>query len=77
MKIRNIHIQHYKRFTDLTISDLPQTAKLIVLVGPNGCGKTSLFEAFNHWYRWSGFSSKGDKLYSVKKEEGVDDSFGD
>jgi len=77
MKIRNIHIQHYKRFTDLTIAGLPATAKLIVLVGPNGCGKTSLFEAFNHWYKWRGFGNGGDKLYSIKKEEGVDDTIGD
>ena len=73
MKIRKIHIQHFKRFTDLTIEGIPVTAKLVVLVGPNGCGKTSLFEAFNHWYKWRGFGSAGDKLYSIKKEDGVDD----
>ena len=72
MKIKNIHIKHYKRFTDLTITNLPEKAKFIVLVGPNGCGKTSLFEAFNHWYRLNGFSLTGDKTYSIKKEEGVD-----
>ena len=74
MKIKDIHIQHYKRFTDLTVTGIPATAKLIVLVGPNGCGKTSLFEAFNHWYRWRGFMRIGDKIYSIKKEDGVDDS---
>lgn len=72
MKISNIYIQHYKRFTDLTITGLPSTAKLVVLVGPNGCGKTSLFEAFNHWYKWKGFSCVGDMLYSLKKEDGID-----
>lgn len=71
MKIQNIHIQHYKRFTDLVVTGLPITAKLVVLVGPNGCGKTSLFEAFNHWYKWKGFSRVDDMLYSVKKEDGV------
>ena len=71
MKIRSVHIQHYKRFTDLKVKGLPATAKLVVLVGPNGCGKTSLFEAFNHWYKWKGFSSADDAIYSVKKEEGV------
>lgn len=72
MKIKDIHIEHFKRFTDLTIIGLPETAKLVVLVGPNGCGKTSLFEAFNHWYRWKGFSTVGDMSFSVKKEDGVD-----
>ena len=77
MKLRNIHIQHYKRFTDLTIADIPDTAKLVVLVGPNGCGKTSLFEAFNYWYRFRGFNTIGDKIYSLKKEDGIDYARGD
>lgn len=77
MKIRDIHIEHYKRFTNLTITELPETAKLVVLVGPNGCGKTSLFEAFNYWYRWKGFSNVGDKTYSIKKETGVNYNTGD
>lgn len=72
MKIQDVHIQHYKRFTDLTITGLPATAKLVVLVGPNGCGKTSLFEAFNHWYMYEGFRTYADKDYSIKKEEGFD-----
>lgn len=74
MKIKSIHLEHYKRFTNLTIQGLPETAKMVVLVGPNGCGKTSLFEAFNHWYRLNGFSNTGDRTYCVKKEDGVDDS---
>ena len=72
MKIKSIHIKHYNRFTDLTITNLPEKARLIVLVGPNGCGKTSLFEAFNHWYRLNGFFATGDKTYSIKREEGID-----
>ena len=67
MKIQEIKVRKFKRFTDLTINGLPETAKLIVLVGPNGCGKTSLFEAFNHWYKWHGFRNPGDESYSFKK----------
>ena len=70
MKISKIHIQHFKRFTDLTIQCIPTTAKLVVLVGPNGCGKTSLFEAFNYWYMSKGFSTYSDKDFNVKEEEG-------
>lgn len=77
MKLKRIHIEHFKRFTDLTIRNLPDTARMVVLVGPNGCGKTSLFEAFNHWYRLRGFSTVGDKTYNVKKEQGVDLSIED
>lgn len=68
MKIKKIHLDHFKRFTDLTISDIPESAKLIVLVGPNGCGKTSLFEAFNHWYKYKSFNVAGDKSYYIKND---------
>ncbi|MBR4631892.1 MAG: AAA family ATPase [Elusimicrobia bacterium] len=69
MKIKEIRINNFKRFTDLTITGIPETAKLVVLVGPNGCGKTSLFEAFNVWYQIKGFSMLGthDYQYYIKK----------
>jgi predicted ATPase len=51
MKIKEIKITNAKRFTDLTIKDIPASAKLVVLVGPNGSGKSSIFEFFNHWYQ--------------------------
>ena len=53
MKIQEVHLNKFKRFTDLTIKDIPESVKLVVLVGPNGCGKTSIFEAFNHWYKYN------------------------
>lgn len=50
MHLRDIHLSHYKRFTDLRIPGLPPTARLIVLTGPNGVGKSSLFDAFKVWH---------------------------
>jgi len=38
-------VKSFKRFHDLVISDLPASARLIVLAGPNGTGKSSLFDA--------------------------------
>lgn len=67
MKIKSIHIENFKRFTDLTIQNIPQTAKLVVLVGPNGCGKTSVFEAFNHWYRWRGWGRGANDIVYAEK----------
>ncbi|GGF44279.1 AAA family ATPase [Echinicola rosea] len=68
MKIKEIKINRFKRFTDLTVTEIPSTAKLVVLVGPNGSGKTSLFEAFYHFYRFKGFNSRGQQDYLEKKD---------
>lgn len=68
MKIKSIHIKNFKRFSDLTIQNIPETAKLVVLVGPNGCGKTSVFEAFNQWYKLHKWHhGYNDNLYLVKQ----------
>lgn len=69
MKIKEIRIKQFRRFTDLTIKDIPESAKLVILVGPNGSGKTSLFEAFYHWYKWHGYRATGDRDYYIKKGE--------
>jgi predicted ATPase len=45
MKIKSIKLKDFKRFTDLTIEGLPETAQLVVMIGPNGCGKSSVFDA--------------------------------
>ena len=46
MRIKSVRLKNYKRFTELTIADLPETARLVVLVGPNGTGKSSVFDSF-------------------------------
>ena len=66
MKIKNIELNDFKRFTHLTINNIPSTAKLVVLVGPNGSGKTSFMEALNHFYKYSGYSDIGDYHYLSK-----------
>ena len=49
MKIKSIKLKDFKRFTDLTIEGLPETAKLVVMIGPNGCGKSSVFDALDFY----------------------------
>jgi predicted ATPase len=69
MRVSAIHLKNFKRFTDLVIREIPKTAKLIVVVGPNGCGKSSLFDAFLHWYRHNaGFGIHQDTLYYRKDQ---------
>jgi len=47
MKIKKIELKNYKRFTDFTVNNISASVKLVLVVGPNGSGKTSLFDAFN------------------------------
>ncbi len=61
MRIRDIYLTGFKRFTDLTIEGIPDTAKLVVLVGPSGSGKSSLFDAINAWGK--------DHTYSIYDPE--------
>jgi len=70
MRITSIKLKNFKRFSDLEITGIPETAKLVVLVGPNGCGKSSLFDALLHWYRTRvGFGYNGDEIYYRKNKE--------
>lgn len=47
--LSHIRIVGFKRFKDLTITGLPPSVRLVVLAGPNGRGKSSLFDAFRRW----------------------------
>ena len=66
MKIKQIELRNFKRFTRLIVENIPETAKLVVLVGPNGSGKTSFMEALNHYYRYIGYNNIGDYHYLRK-----------
>lgn len=46
MQIQKIRLQNFKRFTDLTIEGIPENTKLVLLIGANGSGKSSIFDAF-------------------------------
>ncbi len=47
MKIRSLQLKNFKRFTDLTLEGIPDNAKLVLLIGSNGSGKSSVFDAFD------------------------------
>lgn len=46
MKISRVKLEKFRRFLDLEICNLPDSARLVILAGPNGNGKSSLFDAF-------------------------------
>ena len=46
MKVSKVIIKDFKRFKDLTLDLGRNPAKIIALVGTNGCGKSSVLDAF-------------------------------
>ena len=46
MRVSKIQIKDFKRFHDLTIDLGKEPKKIIALIGPNGCGKSSVLDAF-------------------------------
>nr|WP_246409288.1 AAA family ATPase [Kaistia hirudinis] len=70
----NAHITRFRRFAELTVQDIPASAKLVVLAGPNGSGKSSLFDALLLRYRIdTGYGWNGDTKYYDRPQDPVVD----
>lgn len=67
MRIKKVELSNFKRFTHLIVEGIPESVKLVILVGPNGSGKTSFMEAMNHFYKCAGYGDSGDYHYLSKK----------
>ena len=52
MRLKRVTIKEFRRFTDLTVQRIPATARLVMLAGPNGYGKSSFFDALYTWHNW-------------------------
>ncbi len=46
MRLRSVELKNFKRFTDLRIEGIPDDARLVLMIGANGSGKSSVFDAF-------------------------------
>jgi AAA15 family ATPase/GTPase len=72
MRISQIHLKNFKRFTDLKINLGEKSPKLILLIGANGSGKSGVFDAFElasslpQPTNWSGQKKLN---YYLKKQE--------
>ena len=69
MRIKNVKVSGFKRFTNLTIGDIPEPAQLVVVTGPNGSGKSAIFEALNVYRRTSRFGVPHDPTYFNKGDD--------
>ena len=65
MRVKTVKLVEFKRFDDLTIDLGPTPKKIVGLVGPNGCGKSSIFDAFELLLqRFRSRGSEGTQFYS-------------
>ena len=77
MKIKRVQLKNgYKRFFDLTIDLGEHPKRIIALVGPNGCGKSSvldglLFQA-NPWGHIGNTGTKDHEYHSMNRTPNFD-----
>ncbi|AUR51534.1 AAA family ATPase [Aquella oligotrophica] len=65
MRIKKIQLKQFKRFDDLTLDLGNEPRKIIALVGPNGCGKSSIFDAFEAKLKnFRNYGDEGNTFYS-------------
>ncbi len=67
MHLKSLKLKDFRGFSDLTLTGIPPGARLVMLIGPNGTGKSSLFDAL---LIWSGANSVGmnwDRTFHLKQ----------
>ncbi|MDO8501007.1 MAG: AAA family ATPase [Gemmatimonadaceae bacterium] len=64
MRIQRLRLKGFKRFDDLTIDLGEHPARIVALVGPNGCGKSSVFDAFEEKLKDVKGASQGSESQS-------------
>ena len=50
MRLKSVTLNKFRIFSSLIVKGVPEEARLIILVGPNGCGKSCFFDALHSWH---------------------------
>lgn len=69
MRITRLQLKNFKRFSDLTIEKIPDSSKLVLLIGSNGSGKSSVFDAFEYINKKNKRSLVSDLEYYSKDKK--------
>ena len=65
MRVKTLKLVGFKRFDDLTIDLGPTPQKIVALVGPNGCGKSTIFDSFEQQLQsFRNHGSEDEEFYS-------------
>jgi ABC-type iron transport system FetAB ATPase subunit len=75
MKIKELELTNFKRFSHLRISNIPVSSKLVLLIGSNGSGKSSVFDGFDWLSKglFKGYPIDGNEYY--RKDKSKESSF--
>jgi len=79
MRITKLQLKNFKFFSDLTIENIPRESEIVLLVGPNGTGKSCVFDAFNYFAFRSKHNTgaQDDEYYKKEKDKTIEISFFD
>ena len=68
MHLKSLRLEDFRGFSNLTITDVPASSRLVMLIGPNGTGKSSVFDALLIWSgARGGIGISWDQSFHVKQ----------
>jgi predicted ATPase len=68
MHLKSLRVEDFRGFSNLTLADVPASSRLVMLIGPNGTGKSSVFDALLVWSgARGGIGISWDQSFHVKQ----------